>query len=129
MTYVDTSCLIAVAFEEPGFDAVARFLAKADPLVASNLVEAELRASLAREETPGDPEALLERIAWLLPDRDLGPEIRRVQRLGPPGQLRGADVWHLAHALWLSPQGAPLAFATLDERQRHAARQLGFATP
>ena len=29
MTDVDTSCLIAVAFEEPGFEAVARFLEQA----------------------------------------------------------------------------------------------------
>ena len=126
MTYVDTSCLIAVAFEEPGFDAVARFLAQSAPLVASNLVEAELRAALAAEEAEGDVDRLIEKIAWLLPDRDLGPEIRRIQRLGP---LRGAETWHLATALWLCPSGAPLAFATLDPRQRAAAARLGFATP
>lgn len=126
MTYVDTSCLIAVAFEEPGFDTVARFLDQADSLVASNLVEAQLRAALNQEDAEGDVERLLEKITWLLPDRDLGPEIRRIQRLAP---LHGADIWHLAHALWLSPGGAPLAFATLDGRQRDVARRLGFATP
>lgn len=129
MTYVDTSCLVAVAFEEPGFEAVARFLTQAEAPVASNLVEAELRAALALEETPGDIEPLLERIAWLLPDRDLGPEMRRILRLGAAEPLRGGDVWHLATALWLAPDGAPLAFATLDPRQRAAARRLGFATP
>jgi hypothetical protein len=126
VTYVDTSCLISVAFEEPGFEAVARFLAQSAPLIASNLLEAELRAALAAEEAEGDADRLLEKIGWLLPDRDLGPEIRRIHRLGPLG---GAETWHLAAALWLSPAGAPLAFATLHPRQRAAAARLGFATP
>ncbi len=40
---------------------------------------------------------------------------------------RGADLWHLACALWIAPDARGLAFVTLDKRQREVARKLGFA--
>jgi hypothetical protein len=46
------------------------------------------------------------------------------------GRLRGADLWHLACALYLA-DGRPdgLAFLSRDGPQRSLARGLGFATP
>ncbi len=41
--YVDTSCLVAIAFDEPGADKVAARLRRFERLFASNLLEAELR--------------------------------------------------------------------------------------
>jgi len=41
------------------------------------------------------------------------------------GYVRGADLWHLANALFLSPDRA-IDFVTLDVRQRDLSRRLGF---
>ena len=43
------------------------------------------------------------------------------------GYLRGADAWHLATALYLTPDPGELTFLTLDERQGDIASKLGFA--
>jgi uncharacterized protein with PIN domain len=40
--YVDTSCLVAIALAEPGWERTAATLDTFDRLVASNLLEAEL---------------------------------------------------------------------------------------
>jgi predicted nucleic acid-binding protein len=94
VAYVDTSALVAIAFGEPGSARLARRLESFDELLSSNLLEAELRATLTREGV-SDGENLLTWIAWILPDRSLGPEIGRVLSTG---YLRGADLWHLAGA-------------------------------
>ena len=36
-------------------------------------------------------------------------------------------MWHIAHALFLAPEGKELSFLTLDTRQREVAAALGFA--
>ena len=43
--YVDTSCLVAIAFEETGWNELAMKLLSYQNLVSSNLLEAELRRS------------------------------------------------------------------------------------
>lgn len=92
VAYVDSSRIIAVALKEPGSDAVSASLREHRRLVASNLLEAEVRTIL---ET---------------------------------GYLRGADLWHLATALFIAPQH-DIDFLTLDTRQRGVAARLGFKTP
>ncbi len=123
--YVDTSCLVAIAFAEPGYEAVASELASYDTLLASNLLEAELRAALTREGVVEDHDELVAAIRWVLPDRPLSPEIKRVIAAG---YVRGADLWHLACALLVAPGAVDLSFATLDEAQGKVARALGFQT-
>lgn len=44
------------------------------------------------------------------------------------GYLRGADLWHVATALYVSPDPSELAFVTVDTRQGTAAEALGFVT-
>jgi len=122
VAYVDTSCIVAILFDERGGRALARHLRDFDLLVASNLLEAELRTTLAKEEVPMDA-AVLEGITWLLPDRPLSREITTA--LGA-GRLRGADLWHVACALYLAESPRELSFLTLDERQGEVARKLGF---
>jgi len=122
--YVDSSCLVAIALGEPGHEAVAATLAHFDRIVSSNLLEAEFHAALSREgirhggPVPG-------RISWALPDRLLSPEIQTVLSAG---YVRGADLWHLACALYVSPDPRELAFLTLDEHQAWVASCLGFPT-
>jgi predicted nucleic acid-binding protein len=122
LAYVDTSCLIAVAFGEAGAAALARRLAKFDVLAASDLLEAELRSAFLREGVEPEPE-LLAAVSWVLPDRPLHAEIERVLAAG---YVRGADCWHLATALYLAEDPSGITFLTLDERQAAVARTLGF---
>jgi predicted nucleic acid-binding protein len=122
IAYVDTSCLVALAFGEPGSRSLAARLEGYDELLSSNLLEAELLAALAREGVAAEPE-LLSGIGWVLPDRSLGPELRRVLAAG---RARGADAWHLAAALYLSDDPLELPFVTLDRRQGELAGALGF---
>ena len=121
--YVDTSCLVAVAFGEPGYKTVASRLDRFDYLFASNLLEAELRAAFRREKVNAD-DVLLASLSWVLPDRALTAELKVVL---DAGHLRGADAWHLACALYLSPDPSELVFLTMDRQQARVADALGFA--
>jgi len=120
--YVDTSCLVAIAFGESEAAEVASRLREHDVLLSSNLLEAELRATLVREAAEVD-EALFSWIKWVLPDRRLSVEIIRVLRAG---YLCGADLWHLATAMYVTPEPRDLTFLTLDRRQEEVAEELGF---
>jgi len=122
--YVDTSCLVAVAFDEPGARKLAARLRRFDRLFSSNLLEAELRSALVREGADGHIEDLLSWLTWVYPNRPLTPEYARITTAG---YLRGADLWHLANALFLAPDQTDLSFLTLDGRQGAVARRLGFS--
>lgn len=123
--FVDTSVLVALAFEEPGHERVAEVMESADDLFASPLLEAEFRSALAREEVV-DGIGLLDAFRWVLPDRTLSPEL---DRIFATGYARGADAWHLATALFVSERPGDLPFYTLDRRQQHLATALGFPAP
>jgi len=122
LAYVDSSCLVAIALGERAAVALARRLERFDQLCSANLLEAELRGALVREGLAPEVD-LLSWISWVLPDRALSPEIARV--LGA-GRLRGADLWHLACALYVAGSPGDLPFLTLDDRQQAVAKQLGF---
>ena len=122
VAYVDTSVLTAIAFDQPGAAPLAGRLDEFTRLVSSNLLEAELRAAIAREEA-AFPESALDGIDWLLPGRPLGPELAAALEAG---YLQGADLWHIASALYATPGPVSLSFATLDARQGAVAEALGF---
>ena len=75
--YVDTSAL--VAFDEPGAASLVRRLDESAHLLSSNLLEAELRATFAREGI-GFSASLVSGIEWILPERPLTSELTTVQR-------------------------------------------------
>ena len=120
--YVDTSVIVAIAFQEPGSVQIARRLEDCTRWISSNLLEAELRATYAREERYLDP-STLSGIDWVLPDRSLSPEFAAALRAG---YLRGADLWHIATALYVAPKPEDIFFITADHRQREVAASLGF---
>lgn len=122
--YVDTSAVLAITFNEPNGESIARRLAGFPRLMSSNLLEAEVQSALAREGDPFSSE-LLEKIRWVLPTRPLHAEIAAVLHIG---YLRGADLWHLATAMYLARVMPGLTFITLDQRQRTVAAGLGFPT-
>lgn len=125
LAYVDTSCLVAIAFGEATAGRLAARLRRFDRLFASNLLEAELRSALLREGIQDRGTTLLSWIIWVYPNRPLTPEFDQVTGIG---YLKGADLWHLANALFLAPVGRDLVFLTLDSRQKEVAAKLGFAT-
>ena len=120
--YVDPSCLVAIAFDEPRRAEVTSRLREHDVLLSSNLLEAEFRATLAREAAEVD-EALFSWIKWILPDRPLSIEITCVLQTA---YIRGPDLWHLAAAIYVTPEPGDLTFLTLDRRQEEVAAALGF---
>ncbi len=122
LAYVDTSAIVRVAFGEEGGIDVERRLARFRNLISSNLLEAEVRSTFARERIPF-PRNLLNRMDWLHPGRPLTPEIESVLAAG---YLRGADLWHVATALHLPQEPAEVTFLTQDRRQRNVAEALGF---
>jgi predicted nucleic acid-binding protein len=122
--YVDTSCIVATAFGEKDAAAVVRRLSRFDRVLSSPLLEAELFSALRREgrEVAATWSAAIE---FVMVDRPLTEELTRVLAAG---DLRGADCWHLATALFVTPEPSELAFVTLDAGQRRVARALGFLT-
>ena len=120
--YVDTSVLAAIAFGERDGPPMARRLEEFSRRLASNLLEAELRAACARERL-GLSDSLFANLTWVFPDRSLGPELDRVLNAG---YLRCADLWHVACALYVTRTPGDIWFLTLDERQRRVAAELGF---
>ena len=120
--YVDSSVLVAIAFREKGSGALRDRLLQYGRLYSSNLLEAEVRSALAREGV-GFAQRYLARIRWVYPSRPLAEEIETVLEAG---YLRGADLWHVANALFAAPTPREMAFVTLDERQRAVAAELGF---
>ena len=120
--FVDSSVIIAIAFNEPGASAAQRRLRAGNRVRATPLLEAEVLAACAREGRAVDDQ-LLGAIEWVQPDRSLGAEIARVLEAG---YVRGADCWHLATALYGAPDPRGVVFLTLDTRQRAVAKAVGF---
>ena len=120
--YVDASVLVAVEFnQEGGVESLER-MNDFSTLHSSNLLEAEVRAAFAREHKRFDP-SILARIEWVFPGRPLSAEMATVLRAG---YLRGADLWHVAVALYIAQDPAEMCFLTLDQRQQTVAASLGF---
>ena len=124
--YIDTSLLIHVRFEEAG-RRYARRIEAYDHLFSSELLLAEMYAFARREGI--DRVELLEAvngISWVIPDRPLAGELARVIE---QGYVRGADLWHLACACYLSSAAESVAFLTRDSVQLQIARRLGLKSP
>ena len=122
VAYVDTSAIVAIAFAEEGWETVAGSLTAHSRLVSSNLLEAEVRAACQREDRPV-PAHLLARISWVLTHRPLS---REMETALDAGTLRGADLWHVATALYAAPKPGAISFVTLDRRQAEVVAALGF---
>ena len=123
LAYIDTSVVVGIAFAEPKASPLSARLLRFDRFFSSNLLEAEFQSTLTRERIESPVEDFLGFITWIYPDRSLRPEIRRA---ASRGYLRGADLWHLANALFLAPDPSELTFLSLDKRQREVAGELGF---
>lgn len=122
VAYVDSSAIVAIAFQDPGWTAIERRLGEFSDLLSSNLLEAEVRAAHGRMGLEYNA-SVISGIRWVLPDRPLTPELRTASTAG---YLRGADLWHVATALYVAPEPRDISFVTLDGRQEDVANTLGF---
>ena len=122
IAYVDSSAIVGIAFQDSGCTAMERRLGRFSNLWSSNLLEAEVRAAYGRERKAFDVR-VLSGVRWVLPDRPLTTEIASILQAG---YLRGADLWHIATALYAAPEPSDISFVTLDDRQRAVAATLGF---
>ena len=124
--YVDTSCLLSVAFEEPGRDDVVASLDRYQKLFSSDLLRAELLSAMSREGGGVEEIELLRNFVWIFPNRTLEREFRAVLSVG---YIKGADLWHLGCALFLEGEIGSLDFLTLDTKQAELANELGLGRP
>jgi len=122
--YVDTSVLVAIMLGETGHEDLISQLRDFDQLFSSNLLEAELRSALKREASEEIDEGPLTWVWWVYPSRPLTQEFESVLE---KGYLRGADLWHLACALYLREELMEASFLSLDEKQATVAGSIGFA--
>ena len=124
--YVDSSVVVAFLLGDAGAGTFKRVRATRLPLLASTLLQAEVYSALAREGIAAPlADVALASFAWVLPDRSLDAELKRTFAAG---WLRGADAWHVACALRVSPDAAQLGFITLDRKQRTVASAVGLRT-
>ena len=121
--YIDTSLLVAFRTRQPDFDIYEEELVKFDRVFSSHLLEAEYRSVCMREKyEPSDLH--LKKITWIIPEYPLTQELKTVLTAG---YLRGADLWHVAAAIYgEKEQVIKMSFLTLDKRQRHVAAAVGF---
>jgi predicted nucleic acid-binding protein len=124
--YVDSSCLIAVLLGEPAGVPLGHALGRYERLFASNLLDAEVCSAARRERVALLRPGAFRDLLWVLPGRSLGAEIDTALAAG---YLRGADLWHVATALYLRVDIPELEFLTLDRAQGQVAAALGFPTP
>jgi predicted nucleic acid-binding protein len=124
VAYLDTSLVVALAFGEPRAADLARRLGRVDRLCSSTLLEAELLAAAEREGLRSRAQSFVEPIHFVFPDRRLSAEIDAVLA---HGYVRGADLHHLATALFVFDEPTGAFFLTLDARQEAVAGALGFS--
>lgn len=122
VAYIDTSVLLAIAFGQHDPDALRNRLSGYTRLFSSILLEAEARSAFVRAERPFDRH-LLAGIRWVLPNRSLTEEIEIALRAG---YLRGADLLHVATALYAARGEEGMTFLTLDRQLQEVAQALGF---
>jgi predicted nucleic acid-binding protein len=126
--YLDTSFFVAIVLGEPGATRLQGILAGHDRVLTSDLLVAETLAAAVREGL--DIELLrpaLSAVTLVLPSRSLEGEIRQALDVG---RLRGADLWHVACALFVAGSArSDLAFLSRDAAQRTVVKRLGFPTP
>jgi len=121
--YIDTSAVVAEFFSHVATENVGFQFKKLGFVYSSNLLEAEFWATLKREGIEDDAIRILDPIRWIYPERPLTGEIERVLK---HGYIRGADLYHLATALFMTPDPSKTCFLTLDHRQSELARAIGF---
>ena len=122
IAYIDSSFLVAAAFNEPSASVLNKRISGCVQFISSNLLAAEVRSAFAREDLEF-PEFLLSSISWILPDRPLTKEC-----------VNGAEYRESRRCRFVACSNCALCcrrplggiFATLDHKQGSVASELGF---
>ncbi len=126
---MDTSCLVAMALDEPGSGRTREVLGTIDRVLSCTLMEAEFLCAMQREGMREAAHRFLAQISWVKMDRRLSDELLLILDLDLDlGHMRGADLHHLATALSIFRDPTAAFFLTLDSKQGQMARRLGFQT-
>ena len=126
MIYLDTAALVKLVRAEAESPALVAWLnaRRAEPLVASALVEIELPRALRRSEPGvlGGVAAVIARLHRV----EIDTAVRATVGAYPDPALRSLDAVHLATAdLMLAAGHALSAFVTYDKRLAEAAQHAG----
>ena len=120
--YVDSSIIVAILLNEPIGKKMRKRLAIQDEVLSSSLIEAEVLSVSSREKVDLSlTYKILDYVSLVSPERTLREEY---QSILVHGYCRGADLFHLACALYLDPE-KELPFLTLDLKQKDLARKVG----
>jgi predicted nucleic acid-binding protein len=123
MIYLDSSAILSVILNEKKSRNIIKAI-DAKQIMSSFLLEAEVYATLRRERVEFSLfDYYKDRILWVRPDRSLKPEIETILNAG---YVRGADLWHLASALYAKNENLDHNFCSLDLVQRSVAKTCGF---
>ena len=93
---IDSSALVAIAFNEPSASILTRTIIMCEMVIFSTFLEAKLRSAFVRESVE-IPESWLPGIGWTLPDR---PLINELAIALDAGISSGENLWHVASALY-----------------------------
>ena len=134
LVYFDASALVKLCVPEPGSALASALWNRADVVVSSRIVDAEVRAALAAGERAGVLDPLARRRATAIWD-DLGAGLHTLEVTPAvsaraaelvascPVPLRGADALHVASALAVAH--ADTLVAAWDEHVAGASRARG----
>lgn len=123
--YIDTSVLVAMAFDDAGGSFIGRFVSSFERLYSSNLLEAEFFSAAAKENCLKDATAFIKPIRFIYPDSNL---TRFHQRVLEMGQIEGSALHHLSCALYLFQRPEDVFFLSLHPVQATLASRMGFQT-
>ena len=124
IAYIDTSVFINVLLSQQGYKYFHTIMKRCKKLLSSPLIEAEVLTTCQRENFDQKQaiEALKE-ITLCFVEKSL---IEKYEMILKECNLKGADAYHLATALYLDPSREFLHFLTDDLKQKEAAKKKGF---
>lgn len=126
--YTDSSFFLSMILGQTDSSDLRVVFAGYDRVVSGDLIVAECLSLARREAMDVDAVlAALDSVSLVHPARSLATEIRQAL---DEAYLRGADVWHVACALFVAADTqSEIAFLSRDRSQRRVANHLGFQTP
>jgi predicted nucleic acid-binding protein len=120
--YLDSSAIVKLIADEPGSEALRRYLRRRSWLVTSALSRAEVGRALI--DARADKRRLGERVFGQFEVLRVNDRILRRAAMLPPPALRTLDAVHLASAETLAEELGRIV--TYDDRMAASARALGF---
>ncbi|MBN2340395.1 MAG: hypothetical protein JXX29_24300 [Deltaproteobacteria bacterium] len=123
--YIDTSVLVAMAFDDAGGAFIGRSVKTFDRLYSSNLLEAEFFSAAKKENLLDQAKSFIKPVRFVYPDTNLTAYHEQVLAVD---YIEGGALQHLSCALYLFPRTEDVFFLSLHPAQTALAAKLGFQT-